>query len=139
MASVFCFIKYHPPIVTHQIGLQSYLEIPLCVLFAISGTLLIIQLAKWVIVLFRNTSFIDYVGKVSLIIYTIHIAVLRNIEKYVNRCGFSLDDFCGTLLFVTITMFLSMIIILGVAKILDTPYLKWTIGKWSFNTKSELA
>lgn len=130
LTSVFCFMKYHPPVVTHKIGLQSCSEVPLCILFAIIGTLLIILLAKWVMFFFRNVTFIEYIGRISLIIYTIHIVVLTNVEKYVSLCSLSLDDFCGTILFVAITMFLSMIIILVVSKILDTPYLKWTTGKW---------
>ena len=126
----FCVINHYPPMVTHHLGLDSFRDIPLCLLLAILGTLLVVQLAKWMMLYLPKFINIEYVGKVSLIIYTLHIAVLKNVEHRLSGHLLSPYESDETFLFILLTFFISILILLVVSRLLRTSYTEWIIGKW---------
>lgn len=133
LASVFfissilvCFLfHYRIPFVVSNIYVTP-LDYPLNVLLSISGTLMLWGICK----LIKKNKLLEFFGRNSLVIYLVHISILSFIIPYISvyigrfqTSWMSVALVCAGLLIVA--LLLSSII----AKVLNTKYLKWVVGK----------
>lgn len=130
MAVVFCFLGIKPPVLTHYFGAVTYISLPLSLLLATTGTFLIFYFSRQIYISPIPDIWLQYVGKNSLIIYALHIAVVRNIGLYISHYIVLPDSMTHAWFYVMLSFFVSVLILVVVSKLLNVPQLRWIVGKW---------
>ena len=105
----------------------TFVEEPLHVFYALTGTQFVMFLSKMI----NRCIYLEEVGKKSLVIYVIHnTIILRSTEYFFYNILQKTDGVLITLIVVLILVVLATASSYLICMILNTKYLKWTLGKF---------
>lgn len=117
--------KINIPTVTLGIHLRLT-EIPLYLLLACSGTLLILLISK----LIDSNKVLEFIGKQSLILYCLQTPVIIFIEKLWIKFLYIPLKISDSVLFYIIIGALSILLMLFISQILNKKYIRTLLGKF---------
>lgn len=112
------------PYVTHRIHVPT-IEIPLYIILSISGSLAVLTISKAI-----RSRTLNYLGRKSLYIYCLHIAFLFVFVRIVGRLQFWDISLLLSLILAFVCIVLTIVLALLVERLLNSKYLRFTIGMW---------
>ena len=114
----------HPVVFTHE-TMMAVCDIPLYLLFALSGSCLFIYAAK----LLRYNAFLEHFGKNSVVVYGMQFAILKVCVLYTGQL-MPLDNSWETLLFFALVFTEAIILCAFFVQLFTKTKLKYLIGKF---------
>lgn len=121
---IFVFLGMKPPYVTLKINLPSIL-VPSWIILSVSGTIALIGVCKQI----SYNRLLCFIGRNSLVYYCMHLIVLGGL-KITFQHAFGNSNYLLTCLFY-VTDVLIVVVLCGLfAKILNTKYLRFCLGKF---------
>lgn len=104
---------------------RSVYQIPFYLYFATTGTIMTLYVSQ----LIGSSRILQYMGRMSLVLYVLQIDVVTIVESLFLRF-FNIDTSLNTVCFFLFSLFGSLSILLLSGRILNSKFLKWTMGKF---------
>lgn len=116
--------KFHPISYTDSSAL-TVVEIPAYIIFAVSGTFLLIEISK---MLKRNTV-LTYFGRNSLVVYGLHFLVMQCVAMVLSEILVP-EGKVLSIVYYTVFLLLCWLGTIGFTSLFVNTHLRYCIGKW---------
>jgi len=114
----------------HQIhGVARYFDFnllytPVFLISAVVGSLALINIAKRI----DSCAVLEYLGKESLILYIFQFAIIKRLEYAISLVWFPNSIF-EIIAYLLIVLIITVALCSAIAALIETKYLKWSIGR----------